>query len=74
MTHTDNDVSVTEEAEESTGEVKATPAATRKAKELGIDLSTVEGTGSGARITVKDVDNAADQQEEEEEQEEQEEE
>jgi len=64
VTHTDNDVSVAEEAEESTGEVKATPAATRKAKELGVDLSTVEGTGSGGRITVPDVESAAEQQEE----------
>jgi len=64
VTHTDNDVSVAEEAEESTGEVKATPAATRKAKELGVDLSTVEGTGSGGRITVPNVESAAEQQEE----------
>ncbi len=71
--HTDNDVSVAEEAGESTSEVKATPAATRKAKELGVDLSMVEGTGSGGRITVKDVENAAEQQEEEEEEEEEEE-
>src|ERR671916_2168703 len=63
-THTDNDVSVAEEAVESTSEVKATPAATRKAKELGVDLSLVEGTGSGGRITVQDVESAAEQQEE----------
>jgi pyruvate/2-oxoglutarate dehydrogenase complex dihydrolipoamide acyltransferase (E2) component len=63
-THTDNDVSVAEEAEEAKSEVKATPAATRKAKELGVDLSMVEGTGSGGRITVQDVESAAEQQEE----------
>ena len=63
-THADNDVSLAEETVESTTEVKATPAATRKAKELGADLSMVEGTGSGGRITVKDVENAAEQQEE----------
>jgi pyruvate/2-oxoglutarate dehydrogenase complex dihydrolipoamide acyltransferase (E2) component len=60
-THTDNDASVAEEAAESTSEVKATPAATRKAKELGVDLSMVEGTGSGGRITVQDVESAAEQ-------------
>jgi hypothetical protein len=33
----------------------ATDAALRLADELGVDLADVEGTGSGARITVKDV-------------------
>ena len=73
---TDNDESAAEEAVEEESEVQATPAATpaatRKAKELGTDLSMVEGTGSGGRITVKDVENAAEQQEEEEEAEEEE--
>ena len=50
-----------EEAVESTSEVKATPAATRKTKELGADLFMVEGTGSGGRITVQDVGSAAEQ-------------
>jgi pyruvate/2-oxoglutarate dehydrogenase complex dihydrolipoamide acyltransferase (E2) component len=63
-THTDNNVSVAEEAVESKSEVKATPAATRKAKELGVDLSMVEGTGSAGRITVQDVESSAEQQEE----------
>ena len=63
----DNDESAAEEGVETEGEVKATPAATRKAKELRTDLSKVEGTGSGGRITVRDVENAAEQQEEEEE-------
>ena len=40
-------------------EVQATPAAKRKAEELRVDLSTVEGTGSSGRITVRDVQNAA---------------
>jgi pyruvate/2-oxoglutarate dehydrogenase complex dihydrolipoamide acyltransferase (E2) component len=40
-------------------EVQATPAAKRKAEELGVDLSTVEGTGTGGRITGRDVQNAA---------------
>ncbi len=60
-THTDNDASVAEEDVESKSEVKATPAATRKAKELGVDLSMAEGTGSGGGITVQDVESAAEQ-------------
>jgi pyruvate/2-oxoglutarate dehydrogenase complex dihydrolipoamide acyltransferase (E2) component len=36
-------------------------AAQQKAQELGVDLSQVEGTGSGGRITVKDVTVAANQ-------------
>jgi len=33
----------------------ATPAASKKAEELGLDLSAVEGTGAGGRILVRDV-------------------
>jgi len=40
-------------------EVDATDAAERKAEEEGIDLSTVEGTGQSGRVTVGDVDKAA---------------
>jgi pyruvate/2-oxoglutarate dehydrogenase complex dihydrolipoamide acyltransferase (E2) component len=40
---------------------QATPAAERKAEDLGVDLSEIEGTGSGGRITVKDVTEAANQ-------------
>ena len=36
-------------------EPKVTNAARRKAQELGIDLSTIQGTGSGGLITMKDV-------------------
>nr|1W4I_A Chain A, PYRUVATE DEHYDROGENASE E2 [Pyrobaculum aerophilum] len=36
-------------------EVAAMPAARRLAKELGIDLSKVKGTGPGGVITVEDV-------------------
>src|SRR5215218_1607262 len=36
-------------------EVSATDAARRKARELGVDLSEVEGTGGGGQITVADV-------------------
>jgi uncharacterized protein YjbJ (UPF0337 family) len=37
------------------GEPRATNAARRRAKELGVDLSTIEGTGSGGLITIQDV-------------------
>jgi pyruvate/2-oxoglutarate dehydrogenase complex dihydrolipoamide acyltransferase (E2) component len=47
------------EAERTQDEVQATPAAKREAEELGVDLSRVEGTGSGGRITVRDVQSAA---------------
>ena len=40
------------------GKVEATPAAERKAQEMGIDLASVEGTGSGGRVTAQDVENA----------------
>ena len=33
----------------------ATPAARKAAKELGVDLENVEGTGAKGRITVEDV-------------------
>ena len=36
-------------------EPRATNAARRRAEQLGIDLSTIEGTGSGGLITIKDV-------------------
>jgi pyruvate/2-oxoglutarate dehydrogenase complex dihydrolipoamide acyltransferase (E2) component len=36
-------------------EPKVTNAARRRAEELGVDLSTVKGTGSGGLITIKDV-------------------
>jgi len=39
--------------------VKASDAARRRAEELGVDLSQIEGTGSGGLITVKDVTSAA---------------
>jgi pyruvate/2-oxoglutarate dehydrogenase complex dihydrolipoamide acyltransferase (E2) component len=37
------------------GEPEATEAARNKARELGVDLSGLEGTGSGGRIIVRDV-------------------
>ena len=44
---------------EDTAEVEATTAARRKAEELGVDLSRVEGTGAGGRVLVGDVQKAA---------------
>jgi pyruvate/2-oxoglutarate dehydrogenase complex dihydrolipoamide acyltransferase (E2) component len=41
------------------GEVEATDAARRQAKELGIDLTQIEGTGADGRIIVSDVVEAA---------------
>jgi pyruvate/2-oxoglutarate dehydrogenase complex dihydrolipoamide acyltransferase (E2) component len=49
------------EAGEQKDKAQATPAAERKAEDLGVDLSQIEGTGSGGRITVKDVMGAAKQ-------------
>jgi len=40
------------------GRVKATPLAKKVAKELGIDLSAVAGTGPGGRILREDVEKA----------------
>jgi pyruvate/2-oxoglutarate dehydrogenase complex dihydrolipoamide acyltransferase (E2) component len=44
------------------GEVDATDAARREARERGVDLTQVEGTGSGGRITVVDVVEFAEEQ------------
>ncbi len=43
------------------GEVNASDAARREARELGVDLTQVEGTGYGGNITVKDVKKAAEE-------------
>lgn len=55
------------------GEVEASDAARREARELGVDLTEIEGTGSGGRIIIDDVksfaetteDNVAEKNEEE---------
>ena len=47
------------------GEIEATDAARREAKERGVDLTKVEGTGSDGRIIVSDVVEAAEAMEEE---------
>jgi large subunit ribosomal protein L20 len=44
---------------ESEVEVNATEAAERKAEELGVDITTVEGSGQGGRVIVGNVDDAA---------------
>src|ERR671912_2106276 len=46
------------------GEVDATDAARREARERGVDLTKVEGTGSDGRIIVSDVVEAAEAMEE----------
>jgi pyruvate/2-oxoglutarate dehydrogenase complex dihydrolipoamide acyltransferase (E2) component len=40
----------------------ATEPAMRQAKELGVDLDEVEGTGADGRITVRDIKQAAEKQ------------
>jgi pyruvate dehydrogenase E2 component (dihydrolipoamide acetyltransferase) len=40
-------------------EVRVSPAARRRAKTLGVDLSAMTGTGPGGRITTEDVEKAA---------------
>jgi pyruvate/2-oxoglutarate dehydrogenase complex dihydrolipoamide acyltransferase (E2) component len=48
-----------EGATEEPDEPEATEAARKKARELGVDLSSLHGTGSGGRIVVRDVTKAA---------------
>ena len=47
------------------GEIEATDAARREARERGVDLTKVEGTGSDGRIIVSDVVEAAEAMEDE---------
>ena len=47
------------------GELNATDAARREARERNVDLTGVEGTGSGGRITIDDVRNVAEETEHE---------
>ena len=46
-------------ARDASGRVNASPAARKRAAELGIDLATVEATGPGGRVTSEDIDRAA---------------
>lgn len=48
------------EGEEKPEAPEVTEAAERRAKDLGVDLSAVKGSGSGGRVLVKDVEAAAD--------------
>jgi pyruvate/2-oxoglutarate dehydrogenase complex dihydrolipoamide acyltransferase (E2) component len=48
-----------EPTDEETAEVEATEAARKKAAQLGVDLAGIEGTGSGGRVVVRDVQKAA---------------
>ena len=52
---TAEDAATTDEATAEDLEVEATSAAREKAEELGLDLSTLEGTGTGGRIILRDV-------------------
>jgi pyruvate dehydrogenase E2 component (dihydrolipoamide acetyltransferase) len=45
--------------DEGNGRVKASPIARRMARELGVELATLEGTGPGGRIVKADVQAAA---------------
>jgi len=38
--------------------VRSSPAARKRAQELGVDISKVSGTGPGGRVTLEDVDGA----------------
>jgi large subunit ribosomal protein L20 len=51
----------TDASEEAT-EVEATDAAERRAEELGVDLSTVEGSGAEGRVLVEDVEEEAEEE------------
>jgi pyruvate dehydrogenase E2 component (dihydrolipoamide acetyltransferase) len=41
------------------GRVLAAPSTRRRARELGVDLTAVQGTGPGSRITLEDVERVA---------------
>lgn len=47
------------ETREKRGPVPASPSVRRMARELGVDIYEVQGTGHGARITAEDVSNHA---------------
>ena len=46
-------------ARDESGRVNASPAARKRARELGIDLTSIAATGPGGRITSEDVERAA---------------
>lgn len=51
----------TKEIKPAASEVRASPLAKRMAREAGIDLAAVQGTGTGGRITKEDVEKALSQ-------------
>jgi len=51
-----------ERAPEETAEVEATDAAERRADELDVDLSEIEGSGAEGRVLVEDVEEAAEEE------------
>jgi pyruvate dehydrogenase E2 component (dihydrolipoamide acetyltransferase) len=48
-----------DEERRSSGPVKATPPVRKRAKELGIDIETVDGTGADGRVTEADIQRVA---------------
>jgi len=46
-------------AEDAGGRVFAAPSARRLARELGVDIESIEGSGPGGRVTEQDVETAA---------------
>ena len=52
----DSSVNTENETKTKTGRVAASPAAKKLAREKGIDLSTISGSGPGGRIVVEDVE------------------
>ena len=52
-------IQVDVEIEKPTGRIMASPRAKKLAADLGVDLSTVTGTGPGGKITEQDVKDAA---------------
>jgi large subunit ribosomal protein L20 len=50
------------DASEETSEVEATEAAERRAEELDVDLSEVEGSGAEGRVLVEDVEEEAEEE------------
>jgi 2-oxoisovalerate dehydrogenase E2 component (dihydrolipoyl transacylase) len=58
VTAVDDAVETSPPAAQAAGSVGATPAVRKRAKDLGIDLATVAGTGPGGRVTAEDVERA----------------
>jgi pyruvate dehydrogenase E2 component (dihydrolipoamide acetyltransferase) len=51
--------SISETMDDGHGKVRAAPAVRRLARDLGVDLEHIQGTGIGGRITARDVQAAA---------------